>query len=421
MLSLLAVPLAIACAGDHATEPGDTSEGSSSSADDSSSGDSTTGGAVDSTDDGSSDEGSTDDGADESSSGEPAPTPDAEEIWRASIPSGAATAVCVRPDGSVVLATSRMNGDEEEGAAALTVVSADGDVSWTTEIEAPAGGTYLHAVACAPDGSIYGAGVRGQYNTEMSPVLVRVDEGGAPSWTVTLTGPTQGGRFGGVTADADGVVVAGAWDPTPEQTESPLVARYTADGVEMWRLNGPLDGELGRFDDVVRVGDVVLAVGHTDDDNFNAHASVAAFGLDGTYRWHTRLTDRSTALHVSLDPSTTEVVVAGTRGRTWNHDQVWSMRCDATACLDVEPLVGVDIDFATFDGFAIDGLGRLVSASGGRTQAVLGDATVAWTFDAERDFVWDELRSTLALDSSGTVYTAVGQDPAILIALSPPR
>ncbi|MBC8068410.1 MAG: PQQ-like beta-propeller repeat protein [Deltaproteobacteria bacterium] len=414
------MPIVFGCAEDHepeATSVADGTDGSTGERGDTANTDDTTAGELDTTG------GSTSDpGSDESSGGEPIPIVEAEQRWRVEGPYGSATAVCVRPDGSVMLATSRTNGDYDRRSD-LAAFTADGDALWTTAIDEPPAGTYFHAVACAPDGAVYAVGQRGEYDSESIPLLIRVEFEGTTSWTVTLPGVTQAGFFGGAIADAEGVFVVGARDAAPEDFgHSPLLARYEQDGTESWMANDRLGGDDGAFHDVVRVGDVLMAVGNTSGEDYDEHAVVASFEQGGAYRWHTEIAEGwSVALHVAVDPSSDAAFVAGTYGRSFSQTDAWSMRCDVDGCIDPELFAEFDVSFGTFDGFAIDALGRRIGANRGRTEARARDGAVAWTFDAEAQFVWTQLRSTVAIDPSGTIYTAVGQDPAVLIALTPPQ
>lgn len=425
---LLALPLA--CAAQRNTAASDTDDttssdaSSSESTDAQSSGADTTGTHDTTGDDSNGDDPTSDDGSngDDGSTGDDdVPAPTVRELWREQAPEGSADAVCVRPDGSVILAGSTSNPDHN-GYGYLAAFGADGRTLWHTMLDEAPLATVVREVACAPDGSIYVVGLRGDDVYLSWPMLARVSAEGTVMWTEQVIGSTQEGEFTGVLADADGAWVVGMRDPSPESfVYDPILARYDADGTQAWWTNAPIAGRDGQLRGIARTGDTLVVAGeafYDDETSFDRFAFAAGFSLDGDHRWTADLgAVDSDARHVAVDPTTGEAIVAGVVELEFNDERAWTMRCGEDGCAKAEELIGLEVhDIEELVGFAVDDAGRRIASANGETVALAGDGDAWWRFDSEVEHVWSADRSVLAV-GEGVVYTAIGEDPPMLVAI----
>lgn len=343
-----------------------------------------------------------------SSTGDPS-VPPPTEVWRAFAGAGNATALCLFDDDRIAVATSSAT-STDSGGAAIRVLDPEGEEVWSTGFGEGGLSTYVHALDCAADGSIYAVGLQGETSKSFSPraLMLRLDATGEVTW-LNIAPEVPSSTHYGVHADDSGFFAVG-WDATP----GPVVARYDTDGVEVWRRNDGFGGLIGSLRDVLLLDGVLYAVGDASNGGW-----LAAMSEDGQVLWTETFawTSRVSADMLLPDPDGT-VLVVGYLEQTGfrNPDFAWALPCDEEAC-GSEPFEAAEVD--RLYGFAIGADGNWIVNGRDKLVGRVPGGGEAWSL--QNDFDWTYVpprRDLLGVDSTGAILVA-GGNPAGLRKLIP--
>ena len=209
-------------------------------------------------------------------------SPDGSLLWQRRWDGGtdeAGEAVAVASDGSVYV-TGGSDRFGQFGPLFVLRFAPDGSLVWQRirNVSTAASVGTGQAIAVAPDGSIYAAGVVprdvvGEFDT----LLLKLDQQGTLIWQRTLTAADVADARGGVTVGADGAVyVAGGIQAVTRRTavNDTFVAKFGSDGSLTWsRSYGGAEGDfpggvVARADGTVLIGGETGSFGAGSDDAF---------------------------------------------------------------------------------------------------------------------------------------------------------
>lgn len=170
-------------------------------------------------------------------------------------------AIAAAPDGGVYVAgVTQSFGSLFGPAAFLLKFTGDGALEWERTWQAP-GGTVLEDMEVSADGAIYLVG-----NTDFNRFLAKFTSGGDLVWDRTFEAPgliPHTAVFRGIGTTPDGGVVAvGSWMPTFDQEV--LIVRFSADGTMLWTRDWGGDSHEEGIDAVVVADGTMYVAGHTD-------------------------------------------------------------------------------------------------------------------------------------------------------------
>jgi len=348
-------------------------------------------------------------GADESasSSGGPPMLPPPTLQWRTFAGPGHATGLCLLPDDRIAVATSSAT-SIEPGGAAVRVFDPDGDEVWSTGFGESGSATYVHALSCAPDGSIYAVGLEGDSGKWSSPkgLMAKFDPSGDIVW-LDVAPEVPSSIFQGIRVDEAGFYVVGWHAPDP------FVARYDPDGIEQWRRLDGFGVGSGMLHDVLVHDGVLYAVGESNSDGwFLAMSEDGQVLTSETFGWTTTVS----ADILAPNPDGGVLVVGFLEQFGFDPDFAWVLPCNAQGC-GPEPMEGAELD--ALHGFALAADGQWVFSGPDRLAGRIPGTASTWTYDTEFDWSYTgDGRKLLAVDSTGALVV-VGGDPAYLLRLDP--
>lgn len=309
------------------------------------------------------------------------------EPWTAQVLAPHVTSLCAAADGSVYVAG--VDG-EYRGVAHLEKFTSDGRPDWQVEYPAGSVSYVFHHLACALDGHVYAVGrQRTSAASNTQGVVVKLDMAtGAQRWAtaVGLRRAHTEGFLGGAFVAPTGVYVAGR-SAVVKDTDTPVVAnvaRLSLDGTVDWEWQEQVDQAPGEFYDVHVSAEHVVAVGAADAGGFDDSAVVLAFSLDGEPLWSHKVEVPGGSLeatYVTASPDADgSVLVAGSVGG-WDAD-AWLLTCNVDGC--AEEWVEFELG-GSFGGeplaFAMGTGGELLARSGRSIYANATGAQFLWELD----------------------------------------